>query len=139
MVTGKVPFDAPNPSAAMAKHLKAELVAPDHVVPDLSTGLCEIIEVCMQKKRDKRYDNTSEMLEDLEAVSRGESPTRARRRFDISSLASLEAGSNDTQVVDAAEPEDEPLLGQPLFWAAIAGWAVAAVLLVALILVASAK
>ena len=137
MVTGKVPFDAPNPSAVMAKHLKSELKPPDHLAPDLSTGLCEIVEVAMQKKRDKRYDNTSELLEDLEAVAKGESPTRARRRFDISSLASLEAG--DTQMVEANEVggETTPLLEQPLFWVAAIGWMFAIVMAIVVIVMAA--
>src|SRR4029077_3416670 len=49
MVTGNVPFDGKNPSAVMHKHLKAELVAPDHVNPKLSAGISEVIEMMMMK------------------------------------------------------------------------------------------
>ena len=57
MVTGRVPFDASTPSAVMHKHLKDYLVPPDHLVPDLSTGVGEIIDVAMAKKRKMRYNS----------------------------------------------------------------------------------
>lgn len=135
MVTGQVPFDAPNPSSVMAKHLKNKLTPPDHIVAELSTGLCEIVEVCMQKNSAKRYDNTTELLEDLQAVAQGETPTRARRRFDLSSLAALDAG--DTQVVDDVETVNTatPLIEQPLFWVAASGWGVAVLLGIVLVLI----
>ena len=65
------------------------------------------------------------------------SPTRARRRFDISSLASLEA--DDPQMIDPADDAEEelPLMSQPLFWVAVAGWAVAILFLVVVIVIAS--
>ena len=50
MVTGNVPFDGKNPSSVMHKHLKAELVPPDHVNPKLSAGISEVIEMMMAKK-----------------------------------------------------------------------------------------
>lgn len=138
MVTGQVPYEAPNPSAVMAKHLKAELTPPDHINSQLSTGLCEIIEVCMQKDREKRYDDTSELLEDLQAVAKGESPTRARRRFDISSLAALEDASGQTQAVEAQDlSESVSLLEQPVFWAAVCGWVAALIMTIVAIVLAT--
>ncbi len=126
MVTGQVPFDAASPSAVMHKHLKAKLVPADHVNPSLSAGIGEVIEVCMAKDRDRRYANTTDMLEDLEACARGEPPMQARRKFDLGKLASLETG-------EAPPPttlEPAPLTSQPAFWAAVAGWSLAAILLV---------
>ncbi len=92
MVTGRVPFDAPTPSAVMHKHLKDELVPPDHVVPELSAGVGEIIEVAMQKKRKHRYQCAEDMLTDLERVANGEPPLMARKAYDLGSLADLEKG-----------------------------------------------
>ena len=66
MVTGRVPFDAPTPSAVMHKHLREDLIPPDHLNPDLSAGVGEIIEVSMSKKRNKRYQTAEEMLGDPE-------------------------------------------------------------------------
>ncbi|HVS71904.1 MAG TPA: serine/threonine-protein kinase [Phycisphaerae bacterium] len=91
MVTGRVPFDAPTPSAVMLKHLKEELVPPDHLVKDLSTGIGEVIEVAMAKNRDKRYQSAEDMLGDLEQVAKGEPPLVARRSYNLSSLNTIES------------------------------------------------
>jgi serine/threonine-protein kinase len=90
MVTGRVPFDAATPSAVMHKHLKEELIPPDHLNPDLSAGVGEIIELAMQKKAKNRYQTAEEMLEDLKRVEAGEPPLIARQHYNISDLTSIE-------------------------------------------------
>ncbi len=136
MLTGRVPFDGANPSAVMHKHLKSQPTPPDHINPELSAGVCEIIEVCMAKDRKKRYASTSDLLQDLEAVARGEPPLQARRMFDLSSLAGLETNKNgETQIVAVeGDGADLPLFMQPMFYIALAGWVVALALLVIVIL-----
>lgn len=134
MVTGRVPFEGPNPSAVMHKHLKEELIPPDHLNTDLTAGFSEIIEVCMAKKPSKRYASTTDLLEDLEAVQRGDPPLQARQMFDISQLSSLEA--NSRPAASAAQTEPAPpqaIATQPLFWAALGGWCMAVLMLIALI------
>ncbi len=136
MVTGKVPFDGPNPSAVMHKHLKEDVVPPDHLNPSLSAGIGEVIEVCMAKDRKNRYTSTSDLLQDLEALCKGEPPLQARNRFDLPTLAALEAtGTSESHDVTAATIEVDqssksPLTRQMLFWLAIGGWVIALVLLV---------
>ena len=136
-VTGQVPFPAPNPTAVMHKHLEEELVPPDHINPSLSAGIGEIIEVCMAKNRDERYNTTADLLQDLEAVAAGEPPLQARKKFDLSSLAEMEqnATGNDA-VVDTAATRGglAEYLESPLFWAAAAGWFTVLVLLVIVVL-----
>jgi len=138
MVTGQVPFDGPNPSAVMHKHLKSEVVPPDRINPSLSTGTCEIIEVCLAKDRNKRYNTTTDLLEDLQAVARGEPPVQARKKFDLSSLTALEQGTAAVPVMLGGGPssaqEAGPFYTQPLFFVALAGWLAAAVLLLILLL-----
>jgi eukaryotic-like serine/threonine-protein kinase len=92
MVTGRVPFDAPTPSAVMHKHLKEDLIPPDHLNPDLSAGVGEIIEVAMSKKRKGRYQTAEEMLADLEKVAAGEPPLVARQQYNLSQLENIEQG-----------------------------------------------
>jgi len=110
MVTGKVPFDAPTPSAVMHKHLKEELVPPDHLNPTLSAGVGEIIEVAMSKSRKKRYQTAEDMLTDLERVAAGEPPLIAKKTFDLSQLADLEntgvASASQIQKSNNAVPID---------------------------------
>jgi len=138
MVTGSVPFDGPNPSAVMHKHLKEELTPPDHINPSLSAGISEIIEVAMAKDREQRYRTTSDLLDDLRAVQRGEAPVHARQRIDFSSLEALESGAAPAgAAAELATIESSPsLLAQPLFWIAAGGWLTAIVLLIALIVTA---
>jgi serine/threonine protein kinase len=138
MVTGQVPFDGENPSAVMHKHLKAELIPPDHINPSLTSGMGEVIETCMARSRSKRYNTTSDLLADLEALERGEPPIQARKKFDLSTLTALEDGA----LVDQVHPEPEivevqthaPLMETPAFWAAIVGWLAFLVVLIVLLL-----
>lgn len=90
MVTGRVPFDAATPSAVMHKHLKEELIPPDHLNPDLSAGVGEIIEVAMAKKPEKRYQSAEDMLGDLKRVAAGEPPLVARQHYNLDSLKDIE-------------------------------------------------
>ena len=101
MVTGKVPFDAPTPSAVMHKHLKEPLVPPDHINPSLSTGLAEVIEVMMAKNREERHPNATALLEDLRAVRDGEPPIHAQHQFDAQALADLEHSAAGTVDLEA--------------------------------------
>ena len=138
MVTGQVPFEGPNPSAVMHQHLKAESVPPDHLNAELSAGVSEVIEVCMAKSPDKRYDSTGDLLEDLKAVVKGEPPMQARKKFDVSSLTALE----DTARSDAMPSWPSvggapPLTSQPVFWTAVLGWTVAVIVMILVIIMAT--
>ncbi|MFO0972777.1 MAG: serine/threonine-protein kinase [Phycisphaerae bacterium] len=93
MVTGKVPFDGPTPSAVMLKHLKEPLTPPDHLNKKLSSGCAEVIEMMMAKDRDQRYPTTTDVISDLEQVLRGEPPTLARQRYDAGILQGLADGT----------------------------------------------
>lgn len=124
MVTGRVPYEAPNPSAVMRKHLSEELVPPDHINESLSPGFSEIIEVCMAKSPKKRYSTTEDLLHDLRAVRRGEPPVIARKMIDLSDLASIEP--DDSQMIpvqsngNSGKNKTTPLTEQPMFWVALA-------------------
>jgi serine/threonine-protein kinase len=92
MVTGRVPFDADNPTNVMLKHLREQLTPPDHINPELSIGSAEIIEAMMAKDRNDRYQSTQELLDDLIMVKNGRPPVHARKIFDMSQLANLDDG-----------------------------------------------
>jgi len=103
MVTGRVPFEAPNPSDVMRKHLKEALTPPDHINVSLSAGISEVIEVMMAKNRNDRYNNVQELLLDLNAVRNGEPPIRARKKFQVDALEKLEEGKK----IMPAEPDEK--------------------------------
>lgn len=139
MVTGNVPFDGKNPSAVMHKHLKADLVAPDHVNPKLSAGVSEVIETMMSKDPAKRYQNCQDLLVDLRAVRKGEKPPIAHKELvpaaDLASLVAAEAAAQGEVAVDTSMAGDRPLVREPLV---IALGVVAAVsILVNIILIAT--
>ncbi|MFN0132823.1 MAG: serine/threonine-protein kinase [Phycisphaerales bacterium] len=116
MVTGSVPFDGKNPSAVMHKHLKAELVPPDHVNPKLAPGISEVIEMMMAKDPKQRYQTAKDLLVDLRAVRKGEVPPIAHKEIvpagALASLAAAEAAAQGHMV--EAEPEARPLVREPL-------------------------
>jgi eukaryotic-like serine/threonine-protein kinase len=92
LVTGRVPFMADDPMEVMRKHLKDELIPPDHLNTSLSAGVSEVIEVMMAKNKKDRYSSVEELLVDLKAVRDGEHPVRAHKRMDVSDLEKLEEG-----------------------------------------------
>ena len=91
MVVGRVPFEGPNPSAVMYRHLRDELDAPDQLNKNLSTGISEVIEVMMAKDPNKRYRHAAELLQDLRNVLAGDAPVVAAHNFSLSSLTALES------------------------------------------------
>ncbi len=114
LLTGRPPFEATTPTAVMHKHLKDPLTPPDHVNTALSAGVGEIIESAMAKKREDRYANTGDMLEDLKAVRDGLQPTHARRVMDLDALANIQTGKTvdiaPPQMVRPAHPMSQPLV-----------------------------
>lgn len=92
MVTGRVPFEAPTPSAVMHKHLKDSLTPPDHLNTKLSAGFGAMIEMMLSKDREQRYASARELLTDLELLARGQAPRYATQRLDANVLATLAAG-----------------------------------------------
>lgn len=130
LVTGRVPFMAEDPTDVMRKHLREELVPPDHINTSLSAGVSEIIEVMMAKRKEDRYKSVEELLTDLEAVKDGRPPLRARKRFDVSILEQLEEGEDTVQTEE--EPDnDETVKNYRL--AIIALGALAAILFLAVV------
>ncbi len=122
MVTGSVPYEGKNPSAVMHKHLKGELVPPDHVNPKLSAGISEVIEMMMARSSRKRYHSATDLLVDLRALKKGEQPPIAHKEVlaadDLASLAAAEASAGVGEIpedtsVEAGRAISEILLSPP--------------------------
>jgi serine/threonine-protein kinase len=105
MVTGRVPFMADDPTDVMRKHLREQLIPPDHINTSLSAGTSEVIEVMMAKRKQNRYSNVEELLEDLESLQQGRLPLQAHKRFDVSMLEQL--GKGDAVDIDDEASKDE--------------------------------
>lgn len=135
MVTGRVPFEGREVAKILRKHLDEPLTPPDHINPRLSNGICEIIELCMAKNPRKRYATTADLIEDLKAVADGQPPVQAHKVLDLSALNALDQGSNPDEAAESSIKGS--LITTPLFWIAVVGWFLAALLLVTVIRLAS--
>lgn len=65
MLTGKVPFDADTPVSVALKQVQEEPVEPIKYNPDIPISVNRIILKAMQKDPNTRYQNATEMLQDL--------------------------------------------------------------------------
>lgn len=121
LVTGQVPFEGATPAAVMHKHLKDPLIPPDHINPELSQGLGEVVEAMMAKDRDRRYASVTDLIVDLEALQRGEPPLQSRRHLSEVVLTGLagEADSDETQLDILSPSPAGPLLTWVIVLAAI--------------------
>jgi serine/threonine protein kinase len=102
MVTSRVPFEGPTPSAVMHKHLKEALTPPDHLNMELTAGCAGTIEKMMAKKRDERYPSCKELLVDLDRLARGEPPYYAEQSLGHDVFATLARG--EAQEIVREEP-----------------------------------
>ena len=135
MVTGRVPFPGPDVSTVLLKHLDEPIMPPDHINPQLTTGISEIIELCMAKKAKKRYATTTDLIEDLQAVADGRPPLQARKLIDLSTFDSMD---QENMEAESEEEQDKvSLITTPLFWIAVVGWFLVVVLLMIVVLLAS--
>ena len=82
----------------------------------------------MAKKRDDRYANTADMLDDLVSVRAGQPPTHARRTVDLEQLIKLESGKTVDIAPQTAPPAGRNVWQEPivLIMAGIAGASVIA-------------
>ena len=112
MLSGRPPFTAKTPQQIMQKHVKAQLVPPDHVNPDLSSGVSEVVELMMSKRPEDRYKSTENLLLDLRYVAAGEPPRIARERVgtQLDLIAGLAQGQGVGRTDDGRPiiPEDRP-------------------------------
>jgi serine/threonine protein kinase len=132
MTTGRVPFEGPDVSSVLMKHLDEPVIPPDHINPELTTGISEIIELCMAKKPRKRYANTNDLIEDLQSVADGRPPVQARKLIDLSAFDSMDQDS--ISELPEEEQGEASLVTTPLFWIAVVGWFLAVLLLIVVIM-----
>jgi serine/threonine-protein kinase len=112
MLAGRPPFTAKTPQQIMQKHVKAQLVPPDHVNPDLSSGVSEVVELMMSKRPEDRYRRTDNLLLDLRSIAAGQPPRIARERVgtQLDLMANLAQGQSAGRTEDGRPiiAEDRP-------------------------------
>jgi serine/threonine-protein kinase len=101
MVTGQPPFPGTKIDDVLSAHLKKELTPPDHLNTSLSSGLGEVVEFMMAKKRRKRYRTPADVIIDLECLLNGQPPKLAREQMSSGTLKALAEGA-----VDGSDEDD---------------------------------
>jgi serine/threonine-protein kinase len=94
MLTGRPPYTAATPQRVMQRHVTGVLTPPDHINPNLSAGISEVVEVMMSRRPQDRYGSADDLLMDLRSVARGEPPRIAREKVGMqdSLMQGLAAG-----------------------------------------------
>ncbi|HOR86567.1 MAG TPA: Stk1 family PASTA domain-containing Ser/Thr kinase [Bacillota bacterium] len=65
MLTGRLPFEGESPIAVALKHIQEVPMPPSELNPRIPTAIEDIITKCMEKEVSRRYDNSSEIINDL--------------------------------------------------------------------------
>jgi serine/threonine-protein kinase len=68
LLTGKLPFDEENTVTIAIKHIQEQIVPPRELEPKIPESVNRIVLKLTQKKPDDRYQNTDELMEDLETI-----------------------------------------------------------------------
>ncbi|HPF39104.1 MAG TPA: serine/threonine-protein kinase [Phycisphaerae bacterium] len=140
MLTGRVPFEGPTPTAIMQKHLKHPLVPPDHINKSISTGLAEVVERMLAKHREHRYASTTDLIVDLERVRDGKPPLEARTKLRDGLLEDLADGAQADDFNDGMHPaqmrhhQPAQAAAYPVWLAAVAGVEFVAIIMLILII-----
>jgi serine/threonine protein kinase len=76
MVTGRVPFEGETPLSIVLKHRSEPPADPKAINTQISAAMSQVILKCLEKPRDRRFQNATEVLEALAAVEKGLPMTR---------------------------------------------------------------
>lgn len=68
LLTGTVPFTGPSSMAILMAHTNEPLQHPQQRKADIPDNICSVVCKMMEKDPDDRYQNCSELLQDLQAV-----------------------------------------------------------------------
>ncbi|MHC4473110.1 MAG: serine/threonine-protein kinase [Planctomycetota bacterium] len=92
MICGRFPFTGDSPQAIMNKHVKAPLIPPSSLVPEIPKSLSNAIEKMMAKRQTDRYSSMRRLVEDLEFIIQGKVAIgEGRPRVDQSVLRGIRA------------------------------------------------
>ncbi len=77
MITGFTPYEAQNPVSLIIKHVKDPIPDLRRLNPAIPEAVRAIVERCLEKEPNDRYQEYEELIEDLEAVQAGLAPAHA--------------------------------------------------------------
>lgn len=71
MVAGKVPFEGDTPISVILKHREEKPQDPKEIRMQIPRYVSRLILKCLEKDKEKRYQNVDELLVDLENIEKG--------------------------------------------------------------------
>ena len=75
MLTGELPYDAETPIGIAMKHVNGHLVEPVEVDPSIPQGINDVAMKMLARDPEDRYQDTTQLIEDLGQVSDGFEPS----------------------------------------------------------------
>jgi serine/threonine protein kinase len=81
LVSGKKPYNDPNPTKLMMKHVLDPVPEIAVVLPDAPAGIADVIRKAMAKNPDDRYQSAGEFSEAVNGAARSILSRRARKRW----------------------------------------------------------
>lgn len=65
MLTGQLPFDGESPISIAIKHIQENVKPIREIKEDIPDDIADIIEKCLQKNKDSRYNSVNELNDDI--------------------------------------------------------------------------
>ena len=100
MCTGRSPFAGDTTGEVLISIVQQIQITPARLNPDVPQGLARIVDRCLQKDRDLRYQQASEIHADLKAVQRDPSAETATRSR-TSAIESWPSASSGVRAFEA--------------------------------------
>ena len=117
MLAGRVPFTGDNAVSVALLHIQGEATPLSEINPEVTPSLEKIIAKCMQKKPERRYMSTTELIADLKAAIVNptgdfvkmmpvvnDSPTK---NFTASEMSEIHAATAHSEAFDDDEDVEE--------------------------------
>ena len=109
VLTGKTPFEAGNASMIIIQHITGQIPNPQDIREEIPDQVVQVVQKMMAKDPEDRYSSCEELLEDLELVLAGRSPSSAALDFRKSSIA-LRSAVRPTRLAPRASTDSrDPL------------------------------
>ena len=91
----------------MNRHLKDEVVPPDHVNSKLTAGTAQIIEMMLEKRPSERYSTAADLIEDIDLVMTGSRPLHAGARINLENMTGSFQAIQGEDTGPAAQPVNQ--------------------------------
>ena len=118
LLTGELPFEGDSPISIAIKHIQDEIKNPCEIKEGIPKGVCDICVKCTQKDPSKRYQNLTDMINDINIVQKSPNTRVGLFSSDIEGtriipLEELEKAMNDrTMKIDTSKynkPKEDPV------------------------------